>query len=219
MDGGTCQAAVAGDLAGLASAGPVGASLAATALILAGTLDDGAGLATAAVARELRATLLALAGSGGGDDDGTQGLLAELSAPVHVSRGGGRVRVCHRRRASHRAVGVWACVARSCESRGRTARHGVPRVAALLCLASDPPLGSRSRRFRPGWATPRRPRRSTPTAIFGQTAMTAPAQRSTPFFLRTLCGLRRWLNEISPCQGRGGDESADKPDSVHHRKR
>src|SRR5215203_1750009 len=82
LEGGSCQAAVSADLAGLASSGHVGASLAATALILARTLDDGAGLATAAVARELRATLLALAGSGGGDDDGTQGLLAELSAPV-----------------------------------------------------------------------------------------------------------------------------------------
>ena len=82
QDGGTCQAAVAGDLAGLTSSGPVSGSLAAAALILARTLDDGAGLATAAVARELRATLLALAGTGGGDDDGTQALLAELSAPV-----------------------------------------------------------------------------------------------------------------------------------------
>ena len=70
------------DLAGLASGGPVSGSLAATALILARTLDDGAGLATAAVARELRATLLALAAGGGGDDDGTQTLLAELSTPV-----------------------------------------------------------------------------------------------------------------------------------------
>src|SRR5215218_7557546 len=82
VEGGSCQAAVSADLAGLASRGPVSGSLAATALILARTLDDGAGLATAAVARELRATLMALAGSGGGDDDGTQGLLAELSAPI-----------------------------------------------------------------------------------------------------------------------------------------
>jgi hypothetical protein len=82
MEGGSCQAAVASDLASLTSGGPVSASLAAVADTLARTLDAGAGLATAAVARELRATLLALAGSGGGDDDGTQGLLAELSAPV-----------------------------------------------------------------------------------------------------------------------------------------
>src|SRR5215216_4289785 len=41
-----------------------------------------------------------------------------------------------------------------------------------------------------------------------------PVQRSTPFFLRTLCGLRRWPNDITPCRGREGDEPADKPDSV-----
>lgn len=78
---GGCQAAVTADIGGMASSGPVSASLAATALILAQTLDDGAGLATAAVARELRATLLALAGTGGGDD-GTEGLLERLSTPI-----------------------------------------------------------------------------------------------------------------------------------------
>src|SRR5215217_6397422 len=82
LEGGPCEVAVRVDLAELAPSGPVSGSLAATALILAGTLDGGAGLATAAVARELRATLLALVGGTGGDDDGSQTLLDQLSAPV-----------------------------------------------------------------------------------------------------------------------------------------
>src|SRR5215203_4489686 len=82
LEGGPCRAAVASDLAQLPTSGPVAASLAAVADTLARTLDDGAGLATAAVARELRATLLALVGGTGGDDDGTQTLLDQLSAPV-----------------------------------------------------------------------------------------------------------------------------------------
>src|SRR5829696_7846732 len=80
--GDSCEQAVSADLAGLAAGGPVAASLAAVALTLARSLDEGAGLATAAVARELRATLLALAASGGEDDDGRQDLIAGLSTPV-----------------------------------------------------------------------------------------------------------------------------------------
>ena len=57
--------------------------LAASALVLAKALDDDAGLATAAVARELRATLTALTEAGSGDDGAeVAGLLAALSAPV-----------------------------------------------------------------------------------------------------------------------------------------
>lgn len=106
QEGGTCQAAVASDLARLASGGPVAASLAAVADTLARTLDAGAGLATAAVASELRATLLALAGTDGGDDDGTQSLLAELSAPVR----NGPQPVTERRtaRGSVRSPDCWA---------------------------------------------------------------------------------------------------------------
>lgn len=56
--------------------------LAASALVLAKALDEDAGLATAAVARELRATLTALTEAGSGDDGDVAGLLAALSAPV-----------------------------------------------------------------------------------------------------------------------------------------
>lgn len=53
------------------------------AITLAKALDADAGMATAAVSRELRATLTDLEGRhGGNDDDGFDRLLAELSAPV-----------------------------------------------------------------------------------------------------------------------------------------
>lgn len=53
------------------------------AVTLAKALDADAGMATAAVSRELRATLTDLEGRhGGDDDDGLDRLLAELSAPL-----------------------------------------------------------------------------------------------------------------------------------------
>jgi hypothetical protein len=64
-----------GDLAGIQR------SLAETAYRLARTLDDGAGLATAAVARELRATLISLKEAGKGDAASAR-LLERLSAPL-----------------------------------------------------------------------------------------------------------------------------------------
>lgn len=67
---------------------PAHAGLAASALILARTLDNDAGLATAAVARELRATLTALTATGSdeGDDD-FGAIVASLSAPVPAAVG------------------------------------------------------------------------------------------------------------------------------------
>ena len=60
--------------------------LAASALMLARQLDDGAGLATAAVARELRATLTDIARTDEEADGGAIGdLLARLSSPVRDS--------------------------------------------------------------------------------------------------------------------------------------
>jgi len=56
-------------------------SLAQTALSLARTLDDGASMAAAAVARELRETLTTLLEAARGDDDDAE-LIAELSAPL-----------------------------------------------------------------------------------------------------------------------------------------
>jgi hypothetical protein len=55
--------------------------LAAAALVLASKLDDDAGMATAAVARELRATLTELEGEGTVDDE-LADLVGRLSAPV-----------------------------------------------------------------------------------------------------------------------------------------
>ena len=59
--------------------------LAEAALTLARSLDDGAGLATAAVARELRATLVELVKGCDRDDDAADPigeLVAQLRAPV-----------------------------------------------------------------------------------------------------------------------------------------
>jgi hypothetical protein len=78
-EGGACEQATRAEIAALT--GPVSPALAATAVHLARHLDHGAGLATAATARELRATILALT-VGGGEDDGTKELLERLSAPV-----------------------------------------------------------------------------------------------------------------------------------------
>lgn len=58
-------------------------ALARLAITLAKTLDNDAGMATAAVSRELRATLSELEGRHGATDTDDFGrLLAELSAPV-----------------------------------------------------------------------------------------------------------------------------------------
>ena len=52
------------------------------AVTLAKALDADAGMATAAISRELRATLAELEGRNGDTDDGLSRLLADLSAPV-----------------------------------------------------------------------------------------------------------------------------------------
>lgn len=74
-------------LASLRRAGPVSAhdeALGRVALTLADTLDNGAGVATAAVARELRIALANLTEGLGGDDDKAKHIFgADLpAAPV-----------------------------------------------------------------------------------------------------------------------------------------
>lgn len=80
---GPVELAVARTLRGIDQLHAAHEGLAASALVLARTLDGDAGLATAAVARELRATLTALTTSGSdeGDDDFAT-IVASLSAPV-----------------------------------------------------------------------------------------------------------------------------------------
>jgi hypothetical protein len=75
---GPIEAQVRADLAALITAHPMGESLAEMSFNLARTLDQGAGLAVAAVNRELRANLVELAGMGVDDDD----FDAELSTPT-----------------------------------------------------------------------------------------------------------------------------------------
>jgi len=57
-------------------------ALAASSLELARALDAGAGLSTAAIARELRATLTVLAEGANDSNDVIAELVAQLSAPV-----------------------------------------------------------------------------------------------------------------------------------------
>jgi hypothetical protein len=71
------------DITALITVHPMGEALAAMSLNLARTLDDGAGLATAAVNRELRANLLELSRLAVDDDDT---LADELSAPVRDAK-------------------------------------------------------------------------------------------------------------------------------------
>lgn len=78
MVSGPVEAKTRTDISALVTAHPMGEALAEVAFTLARTLDDGAGLATAAVSRELRATLVELAKMGvDGDDDLDQ----QLSTP------------------------------------------------------------------------------------------------------------------------------------------
>lgn len=81
---GPVEQAVRGDVDAMDVSGSMTRSLVASALNLARKLDTDAGMATAAVARELRETLKALA-EAAGDDDGSD-LVAELSASLGDSQ-------------------------------------------------------------------------------------------------------------------------------------
>lgn len=75
---GPVETKVRQDVDALVSTHPMGEALAEMAFSLARTLDEGAGMATAAVNRELRANLIELASQGVNDDDDLE---SELSAP------------------------------------------------------------------------------------------------------------------------------------------
>jgi hypothetical protein len=76
---GPVERKVRADIAVLITAHPMGEALAEMSFNLARTLDEGAGLATAAVNRELRANLLELSRLAVDDSDD---LADELSAPI-----------------------------------------------------------------------------------------------------------------------------------------
>jgi hypothetical protein len=76
---GRVERKVRADVNALITAHPMGEALAEMAFKLAQTLDEGAGLATAAVNRELRANLVELARMGVSDDDDLED---RLSTPV-----------------------------------------------------------------------------------------------------------------------------------------
>jgi hypothetical protein len=75
---GPVESKVRADVSALVTEHPMGEALAEMSFNLARTLDNGAGLAVAAVNRELRANLVELARLGVGDDDD---LDAEFSTP------------------------------------------------------------------------------------------------------------------------------------------
>jgi hypothetical protein len=81
---GKVELAVMKTLRSVTQTSPAHDGLSASALVLARALDEGAGLATAAVARELRATLetLTKGSSDDGSADATAQLFAELSTPM-----------------------------------------------------------------------------------------------------------------------------------------
>lgn len=81
---GQVELAVAQALADLPPGNEAHPILVATALTLARKLDEGAGLATAAVARELRCTVDALMKTGEEGDDELTGFVASLSSPMGV---------------------------------------------------------------------------------------------------------------------------------------
>lgn len=77
---GPLERTVRADIDALDLVGPLARSYAETAYNLARKLDGDAGMASAAVARELRETLKILAEAAGDDDE--SGLIAGLSTPV-----------------------------------------------------------------------------------------------------------------------------------------
>lgn len=78
-DPGPVERKVRQDIAALVTAHPMGEALAEMAFALARALDEGAGMATAAVNRELRANLVELASQAVDDDDDLE---ARLSTPL-----------------------------------------------------------------------------------------------------------------------------------------
>ena len=81
---GPIERQVRADLEALVTEHPLGESLTEMSLNLARTLDNGAGLAVAAVNRELRANLEALAGMGVAGDSDLDGFLSTPVVPTEV---------------------------------------------------------------------------------------------------------------------------------------
>lgn len=78
---GPVEAQVRRDVGALISTHPMGEALAEMSYALARTLDEGAGLATAAVNRELRTNLLEMARLGVADDDDLEARLSQPDMP------------------------------------------------------------------------------------------------------------------------------------------
>jgi hypothetical protein len=81
---GPVEGKVRADIAALVTSHPMGEALAEMAYALARTLDEGAGLAVAAVNRELRANLVELARLGVDADDDLDARLSTPDLPTEV---------------------------------------------------------------------------------------------------------------------------------------
>jgi hypothetical protein len=81
---GPVERKVRADVGALMTAHPMGEALAEMAFTLARTLDQGAGLAVAAVNRELRANLVELARLGVNSDDALDDALSTPELPAAV---------------------------------------------------------------------------------------------------------------------------------------
>jgi hypothetical protein len=81
---GPVERKVRADVGALMTAHPMGEALAEMAFTLARTLDEGAGLAVAAVNRELRANLVELARLGVNSDDALDDALSTPDMPAAV---------------------------------------------------------------------------------------------------------------------------------------
>lgn len=75
------ESAVRDNLADVPQNSPAHVALVATAITLARKLDEGAGMATAAVAKELRATLDAILRGADDEDDGLDNFVNGLGLP------------------------------------------------------------------------------------------------------------------------------------------
>jgi hypothetical protein len=80
------EAAVRDNLADVPQNSPAHIALVATAITLARKLDEGAGMATAAVAKELRATLDAILRGAEEDDDGLDSFVNGLGLPAPMGQ-------------------------------------------------------------------------------------------------------------------------------------
>jgi integrase len=91
---------------------------------------------------------------------------------------------------------VWRAAVKAAGAPAGTGFHELRHFYASLLISHR----GASRPCNRDSVMPRRQRRSIPTPTCGRTVMIGPARRSILCFLRTMCGLGRWLMDIIPSQ-------------------